>query len=141
MSEPPFPHQYEAVERFQEMQKNGAPLLDLIEWLYKNNFYFQTESGVWDHTTTHILSSNLEALLTDLLGPISYETNVRFVIVDTYIEFRSKSMNPSFSVLLKHGSPNPESNDWPNNVIKTEMYDLLWLANHHQSINKKVINK
>ena len=141
MSGPPFPHQYEAVEKFAVTQQSGAPLLDLIEWLYKNNFYFQTEVEAWDNTTAHTLSSNLEALLTDLLDPISYETNVRFVIADTYIDFRSKSMNPNFSVLLKHGSPNPESDGWPNDIIKTELYDLLWLENYHHSINKKVINK
>ena len=137
MSEPPFPHQYEAVEKFHELRINDAPLLDLINWLYQNNFHFQTEVDVWDNTTAYTLSSNLEALLTDLPDPISYSSIVRFVIVDTYIEFRSKSMNPNYSVLIKSGN----DSQWPNNVIKTEIYDLLWLANHHQSINKKVINK
>ena len=142
MVEPPCPHQYEAVEKFHEMMAwSDAPLLDLIVWLYQNNFYFQTEVEAWDSTTAYNLSSNLEALLTDLPDPISYANNVRFVIADSYIEFRSKSMNPNFSVLLKHGSPNLESNNWPNDVIKTEMHTLLWLANHHQAINRKVINK
>ena len=133
----PFPHQYEAVEKFHEMQKNRASLADLIRWLYQNNFHFQTESEVWDNTTAHILPTNLEALLTDLPDPISLLTKVRFVISDTYIEFRSKSMNPNYTVLLRSGN----DNEWPNDVIKTELNNLFWLEYLHQAINKKVINK
>ena len=140
MSEPPFPHQYEAVERFHEMQKNGAPLLDLIGWLYKNNFYFQTELEVWDDSTAHYYTSNLDALFVDLPEPISYDTNVRFVIADTYIEFRSKGMHPKMTVLLKHGGGS-DPHLWPNDVIKKEISSLTHLSHYHQAINKKVINK
>ena len=137
MSEPPFPHQYEAVEKFHEMQKNDATIADLISWLYSENWYFQTESEAWDDTTLyyHTSLNNLDALLVDLKEAISYDKNVRFVITDTYIDFRSKSMNPKMAVLLKHGKNSIEYNDWPNNIIKKN----IGLTRRYDAINKRKI--
>ena len=136
----PYIHHHEAVKKFGEMQINGDTLADFIIWLFDNDWYFQTESGAWDNTTMFHHPSNLDALLTDLPDSITFNNNIKFEIVDSYIYFRSKSMNPNMTVMLKHGG-SPEADWWPNDVIQTEIRSLFWLAQHHHAINKKVINK
>jgi hypothetical protein len=123
----PSEKQLEAMGMFKTWFGQATYLKDALLWLYKNDWYFQTEFNVW---TTN---NEFQSLINDTASRIN--NDFVFKIQDTYIYFKSPSMGRM--VLLREGaSSDPaDANRWPNDVIQKEVGFLR----HYDSINKSVV--
>jgi hypothetical protein len=132
---PPSAGQLEAKAVYETWRKTNISLKDALLWLYDNGWCFQDEPEAWDNRTSHRQPfSNLHYLLRDLDTNIP-DSQRRFVfeVVDTYISFKSTSMESP--VLLREGRDEYQQNMWPNPVIKK----AIGFQRRYDSINYEVV--
>jgi len=132
---PPSAGQLEAKAVYETWRKTNISLKDALVWLYDNDWCFQDEVEAWDNRTSHRQPfSNLHYLLRDLDTNIP-DSQRRFVfeVVDTYISFKSTSMESP--VLLREGRDEYQQNMWPNPVIKK----AIGFQRRYDSINYEVV--
>ena len=139
MSEiPPSAGQLEAKAVYETWRKTNISLKDALVWLYDNEWCFQDEPEAWDPRHRSNMAeqpfSNLHYLLSDLDTNIP-DSQRRFVfeVVDTYISFKSTSMESP--VFLREGRDEYQQNMWPNPLIKK----AIGFQRHYDSINNEVV--
>ena len=114
----------------EKFNKYKAKLLDMdfqdaLKWLYSEGWYFQPEYDAWKSNSAlfqDIITNGKFGSYMDKLNPQEI----------AYLQF--KSVNMKTAVVMRHGTPNRESDAWPNDVIK----DLLGIS-VYDAINKKNI--
>lgn len=115
-------------EKFLQKKWNGLLDMDFedaLKWLYSEGWYFQTEYEAWRSN-----SGLFQDIITNgRFGSHMSEMDAEEV---NYLVFKSISMKDA--VYMRHGTPNYESDSWPNDVIK----DLIGISGY-DSINKRRI--
>jgi hypothetical protein len=115
-------------EKFLQKKWNGLldmDFQDALKWLYSEGWYFQTEYEAWRSNSAlfqDITTNGRFGSYMDILEPREFN----------YIDF--KSLNMKEPVLMRYGTPNEESDDWPNDVIK----NLIGIGGY-DAINKRKI--
>jgi hypothetical protein len=130
---PPSEGQLGAKAVYETWRKTNISLKDALVWLYDNEWSFQDEPEAWGNPSEHSFS-NLHHLLSDLDTNIP-DSQRRFVfeVVDTYISFKSTSMESP--VFLREGRDEYQQNMWPNPLIKK----AIGFQRHYDSINNEVV--
>lgn len=115
----------------EKFTKYKAKLLDMtfqdaLKWLYSEGWYFQTEYDAWRGGNSPLLQDIIKngRFGSDMDNLHPEEVN--------YLVFKSVGMKTA--VYMRHGTPNFESDAWPNDVIK----DLLGIS-RYDAINKRKI--